>query len=1603
MKILILIKVISLFLFSYTSLITHAQHFDCKTPELLKLQKNYLESDENSSFRISSVQEPHANTSHKYIEMDNLVIVYENTNKGALPDEINSELEMPLDIVSEFFFRNSHMRFLPKWKVIYINEYIDLFPDINSNQIPPHIIDTDLRNRNLPLDVYDNVYIIAQGSGNWAWGVNRVLGKGAYMQTGWWGIQYEIGVVIHEFNHIIDAMFLYIGYHEYPMNHPGEARARGEFIPSLGHLDAGIARHIPDERWLTLAASQWGELKTADDLDDDHVPDYDANLPIHEVFLHGSSNSNDTDNDGLNDFDEVLAGIHKGSLLNHIDTDRDGIHDGEDKHPLYPVKETTKYRTSSINDLFENWQLNGMYFDFHTEDNDKTELRTVFDDKYLYLGFKFGNVDTGDVVLDIDGNSDGNFNGSDNYEIRFNRYGISDVLFKDANIVTGDDWTISDLPISLFPFKSSVKSDGIYCQIAIPKDELKGISLSSKERIGIRLKVYGYGNTWKGYDWGASMFELEDYFYLELENVLVVNAKGSEARGVYAHFKILVDGQEIGDSFTTSEYEPYIFPLSIEPSSIQAVHIVFDNDLYTVEEDRNLYVKSISVGDEATIEATAETVTYITSKGEELEYNGMMQSNGALIFDVEKVPGVCKGDITLSTQAEVDACPCSEIQGSLTIKGDDIVNLDGLSELTSIGGGLEIDNNSNLIDIKGLSSLKTIQWDLIIIQNILLKNLNGLENLEEIGGYLGIMDCESLETIDGISNLKIVGYGFEIENNHSLKIINGFNELVSLGGTLSVSHNRDLKTINGFNSIVKPYEIYIGSNVILEKIEGFNSIVECTYVSIYNNAKLKNIIGFESLKVLSGFDKGVFNIHDNPELVIIDCIRALDQGTVVIERNNKLKDIFGPATKPYEISISLRISNNIALEHVDGLKSLTKASLNLNNNAALENLDGLVNLNEAMLTIEDNPSLVSFCGLYPVFYEGGVRSWSFNNNGIEITKEEILANGPCIGNELVIEAKGTEVQGIFPHFQVMVNGNAIGESNTTIEYNLYRFMLPAHPDSVQIIEIAYDNDTVIEEEDIDLFIKSIGFGDSIYQLENLDILYLDEDGYELDYNDVMTLNGTIVLYFTAPEPPKTNDISLCENDSLISLNALGKNIKWYAEASLLKLLHEGNEYQPNLSGPRTYNYYLTQTLNSFESKPATLQLIIRENPGMPKVNNVTYCEGELIADLIATGNDIRWYKNMELTEFVSAGNRLKVESTPPGVYNYYPTQTISGCESDPSILTLKINEKPPQPLCDDAIFCENDQNIGLKATGDSIHWYDDSAMSNLIKIGNDFTPKTILPGTSYYYLTQIISACESAVDSVQLVISKNPVPPLSENIRVCFGEDIPDLVALGTDIKWYEDGNLESLLKTGETLDHNRELVGEYIYFVTQTIEKCESRPDTLFLVIHNLPEIDLGRDTTIGFEAELTIGVPDDFASYAWNSGSTSNYLDLDGETLGVGEHLFSLSVLDTNSCTSSDSIIVTVSLPTGLDEYQTDEFVKIYPIPSSQFIFVSFKEDFNTDCQVVIYDLAGRTILWRLLENFENHQIQKIDISQLNAGLYVLGIYSLNHDSYLKQIVIE
>lgn len=231
------------------------------------------------------------------------------------------------------------------------------------------------------------------------------------------------------------------------------------------------------------------------------------------------------------------------------------------------------------------------------------------------------------------------------------------------------------------------------------------------------------------------------------DTILKIKAKGTKAGGVYAHFKVIVNDVEVGRKFTTANCSEYFFDVPFSTDEINEIRIEFDNDKYSVGEDRNLFVNCLFIGNEIPIKANKSTAKYITKSGQEIDFEGMMGWNGSLIFDITAIQQ-CPGNVTLASQAEVNSAGCQYVDGNLIISGADITDLSPLGMLTSVKGGLVIRNNPKLQTITGLNSL-----------------------IE--AGFVSIEFNDKLHTIDGLNSLSKCG-GMQIQHNKELKTVKCF-------------------------------------------------------------------------------------------------------------------------------------------------------------------------------------------------------------------------------------------------------------------------------------------------------------------------------------------------------------------------------------------------------------------------------------------------------------------------------------------------------------------------------------------------------------------------------------------------------------------------------------------------------------------------------------------------------------------------------------------------------------------------------------------------------------------------------------------------------------
>jgi len=168
-----------------------------------------------------------------------------------------------------------------------------------------------------------------------------------------------------------------------------------------------------------------------------------------------------------------------------------------------------------------------------------------------------------------------------------------------------------------------------------------------------------------------------------------------------------------------------------------------------------------------------------------------------------------------------------EILGTVNVESsttDPIVNLDALSNIIRIKGGLKIENNNNLANIEGLAQLKSIGGSFELRYNPALMAMS-LDSLTCIGIDFRFTGNENIENFMALNGMLFIGRHLEIRKS-GLVNLNGLELLERIGGRLVLEENDDLINTNGLINL----RDMVGS------------------VSILDNPSLPDLSGLANLK-----------------------------------------------------------------------------------------------------------------------------------------------------------------------------------------------------------------------------------------------------------------------------------------------------------------------------------------------------------------------------------------------------------------------------------------------------------------------------------------------------------------------------------------------------------------------------------------------------------------------------------------------------------------------------------------------------------------------------------------------------------------------------------
>lgn len=261
----------------------------------------------------------------------------------------------------------------------------------------------------------------------------------------------------------------------------------------------------------------------------------------------------------------------------------------------------------------------------------------------------------------------------------------------------------------------------------------------------------------------------------------------------------------------------------------------------------------------------------------------------------------------------------NEIQGSLSVNDNNLTNLDGLSNLTSIGGYFYLHNN-HITDTSGLSNLVNIGGTLDISHNM-ISNLDGIYSLSTISGAIKIYYNDNLLDISGLSNItaidgkKIyidqVDYSVKVplvmamcssvwdiynseENipDDMSKLCEGYNYTPTLTDKLRdlLGKRCDIDSLTFYNRFADDSGIYNGDiscqGVQDEEMTDFSALIEVHGSFALEQGDITNLDGLIRLKKVTG----ELSIQSNSSLIDIAGlvnVQGVDNKKLIIDDPNQ--------------------------------------------------------------------------------------------------------------------------------------------------------------------------------------------------------------------------------------------------------------------------------------------------------------------------------------------------------------------------------------------------------------------------------------------------------------------------------------------------------------------------------------------------------------------------------------------------------------------------------------------------------------------------------------------------------------------------------------------
>lgn len=273
-----------------------------------------------------------------------------------------------------------------------------------------------------------------------------------------------------------------------------------------------------------------------------------------------------------------------------------------------------------------------------------------------------------------------------------------------------------------------------------------------------------------------------------------------------------------------------------------------------------------------------------------------------------------------------------------------------------------------------------------------------------------------------------------------------------------------------------------------------------------------------------------------------------------------------------------------------------------------------------------------------------------------------------------------------------------------------------------------------------------------------------------------------------------------------------------------------------------------------------------------------------------------------------------------------------------------------------------------------------------------------LGGTSFTLTayTVYVADVDSSNDTLTAAITTVLAPPAPTGLggaRCGAGSIVISAISSDT-IYWYDAPSGGNLLFTGNT--YNIPFLDSTTTYYAQTGNVCPNQDRTsITATIYQLPSVNLGNDTVASNNIILDAGPG--YVTYSWSPGGETTQTIVAGGPVGSQDYI--VTVVDTNGCSNSDTITVTIIL--GLNQIQGIDGVRIYPNPANDVVTLEVSSLSGSDISVRLMDTKGSVLVQDIMQHVTGTETRDIPLDHLAAGVYFIRLISDQGTSMYRLVV--